>query len=143
MKTLTHPDVSQIPGVMLGEIVGVDKDGRPLVRWQGRGSRPAQPLWTSTPPKWSDCVGCRVALALVDGDARRPLIVGLLDAPRAAPIATMPSTLKVESRDELVIECGKSKIALRADGRIEIRGGHLVSRSSGPNKVKGGSVHIN
>ncbi len=143
MSTLSHPDISQLPGVLLGEVAGVDKDGLPLVRWPGHGSRAAQPLWTATPPRWSDCVGCRVALALVDGDARRPLIVGLLDAPKAAPTPTMPHTLKVESRDELVIECGKSKIALRADGRIEIRGGHLISRSSGPNKVKGGSVHIN
>ena len=138
-----HHDVSEIPGVLLGEIAGVDRDGRPLVRWPGHGSRPAQALWMANPPDWRACSGCRVALALVGGDARQPLIVGLLDAPASAGAPALPKTLRVESRDELVIECGKSKIALRADGRIEIRGGHLISRSSGANKVKGGSVHIN
>ncbi len=145
MRTLTQATVSQLQGIVVGEIAGVDGDGRPLVRWPGHGSRRAEVLWSATPPDWSACSGCRVALALVDGDARRPLVVGLLDAPKSAvaPPTPMPRTLKIESRDELVIECGKSKIALRADGRIEIRGGHLISRSSGANKVKGGSVHLN
>ena len=69
-------------------------------------------------------------------------MIGLLDAPPPTTQA-VPETARIESRKELVIECGRAKILLRADGRIEIRGGHLVSRSSGPNKIKGGSVHIN
>jgi hypothetical protein len=48
----------------------------------------------------------------------------------------------VESSRSLVIECGEARISLREDGRIEIRGTHVISRASGPNKIKGGSVHI-
>ena len=70
-------------------------------------------------------------------------MLGLLDPPPASGAVPKPKTLRIESQRELVIECGKSKIALRSDGRIEVRGGHLISRSSGPNKIKGGSVHIN
>jgi hypothetical protein len=97
-------------------------------------------------PDWAQCIGLRVIAAFVEGDESRPIVLGLLDPPPSAR-TTSPRKkerhLRIESEEELVIECGKSKIALRSDGRIEIRGGHLVSRSTGPNKIKGASVHIN
>jgi hypothetical protein len=120
----------------------VDERGVPIVSTGAAEAPAAYVVWMPEPPRWADCVGLRVAVAMVDGDESRPVVLGLLDAP-PAPSKPLPETLRVESRRELVIECGKSKIALRADGRIEIRGGHLISRSSGPNKIKGGSVHIN
>jgi hypothetical protein len=74
-------------------------------------------------------------------------------APRA-PVAPVPSSaaaaaparpeiLHLEGGRELILECGKARIALRADGRIEILGGYLISRSTGPHKIKGASVQIN
>lgn len=134
--------VTQIPGVSVGTVAGVDEHGLPVVATAAGEVAAAAVLWTPEPPRWVDCTGLRVAFVPLDGDEAKPLVLGLLDAP-PKPVAKMPETLRVESRRELVIECGKSKIALRADGRIEIRGGHLISRSSGPNKIKGGSVHIN
>jgi hypothetical protein len=85
----------------------------------------------------------------MNGDETQPLVLGLLEAPAALGDAAQrtserkPETLRIEAGRELVIECGEAKITLRKDGRIEIRGTHLVSRSSGPNKIKGGSVFIN
>jgi len=134
--------VTEIPGVLVGRVTGVDDRGLPIVS-TAKGERAAAGVvWMRETPRWADCVGLRVVVAHLDEDESRPLVLGLLDAP-PGPAAKVPETLKVESRRELVIECGKSKIALRADGRIEIRGGHLISRSSGPNKIKGGTVHIN
>ena len=97
------------------------------------------------PPDWSACAGRRVVFGFADGAQDELVILGLLDAPPASSAAPrrLPETLRLESAQEIVIECGRAKIALRADGRIEIRGGHLISRSRGPNKIKGGSVHIN
>ncbi len=135
-------DVSQLPGVLVGEVVGVDDRGLPLVSIGEHGARAADVVWMPDAPNWPKCVGLRVVVGHVGGDEQRPVVLGLLDAPPKTRAKT-PETLHVESKRELVIECGKSKIAMRADGRIEIRGGHLISRSSGPNKVKGGSVHIN
>lgn len=136
-----------IPGAIVGEVCGSDDVGHPLVRWDsGREATAAEVLWSQQGPDWAECVGLRVVLAFEDGQASRPIVLGLLDAPPAQPEAETtrkPKTLRVESEEELVIECGKAKIALRSDGRIEIRGGHLISRSSGPNKIKGGTVHIN
>jgi len=135
-------EVTQLPGVFVASVTGVDDRGLPIVS-NGPLEAPAEHVvWMAEPPRWADCIGLRVAVALIGGDESRPVVLGLLDAP-PEPAKRPPETLRVESRRELVIECGKSKIALRADGRIEIRGGHLISRSSGPNKIKGGSVHIN
>ena len=135
-------DVTQLPGVLVGEVAGADDQGLPLVSTDTHGVRAATVVWMPDAPNWSNCVGLRVVLGHVGADDQRPIVLGLLDAPPKTRAKT-PETLRVESNRELVIECGKSKIALRADGRIEIRGGHLISRSSGPNKIKGGSVHIN
>jgi hypothetical protein len=139
MNTM-DPHLQQLPGVTLGEVTGATNDGRPLVRWQGQ---PATAALVAAMPQaldWRRCTGTGVVLAFVDGDPKRPLVLALLDAPTAAQA---PRTLRIAAGEELTIECGRSRIHLRADGRIEIRGEHLVSRSRGPNKVKGGSVHLN
>lgn len=139
--TTMDQHLQQLPGVTLGEITGATTDGRPLVCC-ATCRTPTAALVAVMPhaPDWRTCLGARVALAFVDGDPARPLVLAVLDAP-AAPAT--PRRLRIAAGEELTIECGKSRIHLRADGRIEIRGEHVVSRSRGPNKVKGGSVHIN
>ncbi len=137
----------QISGVSVLRIVGVDAEGRPLVQVDGaRASSPASVVWMKDVPDWSRCVGLRVLAAFPDGEEGSTVVLGLLDAPPDSEKTSRrpkEKRLRIEGEEEVVIECGKSKIVLRADGRIEIRGGHLVSRSSGPNKIKGATVHIN
>lgn len=125
------------------EIAGADAEGRPLVRESsGEEPRRARVVWMREEPAWESCSGLRVVVAREE-DREDPIVLGLLDPPPEEASAASPRNLRVESREELVIQCGKARIALRADGRIEIRGGHLISRSSGPNKIKGASIHIN
>ena len=139
MKTMQR--TMQAPGVTLAEITGVANDGQPLV--QGGERRTAALVAMTAPPAdWRSCVGMQAVLSFVDADLSRPVILGVVGMP-AATATPLPRTLRVAAGDELVIECGKSKIWLRADGRIEIRGEHVISRSSGPNKIKGATVHIN
>lgn len=137
--------LSRIPGVSIAEVVAVSSDGAPILRW-GCGPvrrRRAMSTWRLDQPDWHECIGLRVVVGFEDGDEQYPIVLGLLDAPLRTPEPSRPRRLRIESGQELVIECGKAKIEMRADGRIEIRGGHLISRSSGPNKIKGGSVDIN
>ncbi len=141
-------ELTQVPGVVPAEIVGVDDDGRPLVCWNGLTAVAGQAVWTPNAPRWGDCIGLRALVGFLNGDETQPIVLGLLEPPRIehgtdqrAP--QTPETLRVQAGRELVIECGDAKISLRRDGRIEIRGTHLVSRSSGPNKIKGASVFIN
>lgn len=49
----------------------------------------------------------------------------------------------IEAREELVFRCGESSITLTKAGKITIQGKYLVSRSSGVNRILGGSVDIN
>ncbi|HUQ84052.1 MAG TPA: DUF6484 domain-containing protein [Gemmatimonadaceae bacterium] len=143
-------ELTQISGVVAGEIVGVDEGGRPIVRWNALPSVAARAIWTPGAPPWRDCAGVRVLVGFLEGDEAQPIVLGFLEPPPTivnTPVeqrsAKQPETLRIEAGRELVIECGEAKISLRKDGRIEIRGTHLISRSSGPNKIKGGSVFIN
>ncbi|NUP06046.1 MAG: type VI secretion system tip protein VgrG [Polyangiaceae bacterium] len=49
----------------------------------------------------------------------------------------------VEATRELVLRCGKASITLTRSGKIILRGTHVVSRSTGTNKVLGTTVRIN
>ena len=44
---------------------------------------------------------------------------------------------------EIVLECGEGSITIRKDGKIVIKGTHLLSRAAGVNRIKGGQVNIN
>lgn len=134
-------DLVQLPAVMVGHIVDVDELGVPSVRWNGSNPTRASVVWMASAPRWHDCVGARVILGFLDGDERQPVVLGLLDPPCSAN--QTPETIRLESSRELLLQCGEARIYLRQDGRIEIRGTHVISRSSGPNKVKGGAVFIN
>jgi hypothetical protein len=142
-------DFTQLPGVLAGEITGTDDIGRPLIRWNDLAAVAAQAVWTPGAPQWRDCIGARVLVGFLSGDETQPIVLGLLEPPPArddhasAETEKQPETLRIKAGQELVIECGEARISLRKDGRIEIRGTHLISRSSGPNKIKGGSVFIN
>lgn len=149
-----------MPGVVIATVQGVSPDGRPLVQWPAseKTTEPcaAQTAWMEHEPDWPACVGKRVIVGFENGDPARPILLGLLDKPALpeddtghpsaetdATGADMPETLRIESTRELVLECGKAKISLRADGRVVILGGYVVSRSTGVNKIKGGSVQVN
>jgi hypothetical protein len=49
----------------------------------------------------------------------------------------------VEATREIVLRCGKASITLTRAGKIILRGTHVVSRSSGANRVQGSQVKIN
>ncbi len=136
------------PGVLAAEVIGVDAMADP----SSAGTASDQ-----SPPTPSGRRARRVARLhrrararrFLGGDETQPIVLGLVGATagarrsRCAAAGKAPDTLRVEAGRELVIECGEAKISLRKDGRVEIRGTHLISRSSGPNKIKGGSVFIN
>ncbi len=49
----------------------------------------------------------------------------------------------IEGQEEVVLMCGDSSITLTKAGKIVIRGKYLLSRSSGVNRILGGSVQVN
>jgi hypothetical protein len=87
-----------------------------------------------------------------DADAAKPIVVGVLREADGWPLDQHAGQADVEADGErlivsaqrqLVLRCGKASITLTRDGKVLIRGTFLSSRSSGVNRIKGGSVQIN
>lgn len=51
--------------------------------------------------------------------------------------------IKIEGKEEIVLQCGESSITLTKAGKILIRGKYLLNRSTGLNRIMGGSVQVN
>lgn len=102
--------------------------------------------------------GRSLLLMFENSDPNLPIIVGFL---HDNPIISSPSegiTLKngaikelfidgdrivFNAKKEIVLNCGKGSVTIRKDGKVVLKGTNLISRSSGPNKIKGASVTLN
>lgn len=51
--------------------------------------------------------------------------------------------LVFEATTEIVIRCGAASITLTEGGKVLIKGEYVLSRSTGTNRIRGGSVQIN
>ena len=49
----------------------------------------------------------------------------------------------IEGSEEVTFKCGKASITLTNSGKILIRGTYLLNRSTGVNRIMGGSVQVN
>ena len=49
----------------------------------------------------------------------------------------------IEAQEEIVFRCGDSSITMTRAGKITIRGKYILNRSSGVNRILGGSVQVN
>ncbi len=145
MATIPAPITSQ--GAAVGIVIGLE-NGQPLVIFPGSPEEKGIPART-TETVGSDDIGREVVLLFEGGDPLRPLIVGKLQptgheetAPRVSVILDGERIL-LDADKEIVLRCGKASITLTRAGKILIRGAYLLSRSSGVNRIKGGSVQIN
>lgn len=125
-------------GVILGEIAGIDEDSTPLVIWKGaQGERPCPAL--SQIPITPGEIGRRCTLAFVEGDPQQPLILGLLRDPGIDAIGYRIT----HEKEALILACGRSRIELRADGHILLRGLAIDTQAYGPCRIKGATVKVN
>ena len=95
-------------------------------------------------------VGREVVLTFAEADPRRPIISGLLEPTSDAGPEVETASVKCDgdrlvftAGREVVLRCGAASITLTRAGKVLIRGTYVLSRSSGVNRVKGGSVQIN
>lgn len=143
-------------GVMVGRLAGFGPAAEPLVDYAGNGSGHPVPAGT-TAKLGPDDVGREVALLFVGGDPDRPLVIGPLIKPHTVPdqpdaaeqsATAMQATVDGErvtftAEQEIVLRCGAASITLTRAGKILIRGKYVLSRSSGVNRIKGGSIQLN
>jgi hypothetical protein len=141
-----------IPSLVVGTLVAFSHNGStPLVTFRGQPGPSALPART-TVDLHGIHIGRQAVLMFEDGDPGRPIIVGCIrqEGDRALPEAAGSvevdadgQRLVVTANHDLVLRCGKASITLSRDGRIVVRGAHVVSHSSGLNRIRGGSVQIN
>ncbi|MEO1082190.1 MAG: DUF6484 domain-containing protein [Pseudomonadota bacterium] len=144
------PAVNKIEGVVIGVLAGFDSSGAPLVVFPGNTSESGLPARSSARLTKRD-EGREVALMFENGDPGRPLIIGRIQRPDeieledSAPLAAKLDGERIELKAdrEIVLSCGKASITLTRAGKILIRGTYVLSRSSGANRIRGGSVQIN
>lgn len=138
-------------GVIVGELIGMTDEGRtPLVVFPGqRGSAAIQAR--SVLDLHSAHVGGQVVLAFEEADPGKPIIIGLI---RKDPSLRQRRRSHVEvdrdgertivsAKTQLVLRCGKASITLTQAGKVLIEGAYVSSRSTGVNRLKGGSIHLN
>ena len=141
---------AQLPGVVIGRLAEINERGEPLVRSpadDGELIRPARSILCLSRKQ----IGAEVVLTFENGDPQKPIILGLL-SPTESPPNAKTASLEVTADDdrleltadrEIVLRCGKASITLTRAGKVLIRGAYVLSRSSGANRIKGGSVQIN
>jgi hypothetical protein len=144
----------------IGRIAGVNFQGDLLVEYDGNGPITARMLSGISRNELSrpEQRGREVLLVFEKGNLERPVIIGLMEdrlddllvyeaaeeksiEPKNVVIDGTQITLEAEN--ELLLKCGKGSILIRKDGKIIIKGTDLLSRSSGPQRIRGASVNLN
>lgn len=155
-----YNESNQINGVVIGEIVTLDDETTGQKIYVNYAGNPyTSPLFAiSTVKITKQELGKQVVLSFDHGNPSRPIIMGVVQQPQTPAemefnldeavkkelLAKLDGEQVTLSADkEIVLKCGKSSITLTRAGKIIIRGEYLLSRSSGVNKIKGGSVQIN
>jgi len=151
LEFIEQVDMSgKINGVVIGVLLGFANNHKPLVAFSGNQKTTGLEAHTTTTLNVDD-IGKKVALLFEGGDPNTPLIVGRIQNPEEIIQPNKPATqieldherLEFKANQEIVLRCGKSSITLTKSGKIILRGKYLLSRSSGVNRIKGGSVQIN
>jgi hypothetical protein len=97
-----------------------------------------------------------VLIAFEENDLHQPVVIDVIHdriEPSQSSITTDRKgleevkidgeTVTFEAKKEIVLRCGKASVTLTKAGKVLIRGAYLLNRSSGVNRIKGGSVQIN
>jgi len=157
--------LERIEGVRVGKIVNVDESGQAFVDFPGNTQGPVSARFTNSikPGMLQKAVSADrdVLLVFENNDPELPIIIDTLYSlvDEIADASTIVLETKgskeikdvtadgkrvtFDAKEEIVLRCGKASITLTKAGKVLIRGAYLLNRSSGVNRIKGGSVQIN
>lgn len=149
---------SRIDGVLLGVVARADDSGRAYVDYPSNPSSAPLPAQSTVQISQGD-VGREVALVFLQGHPMKPVVMGFLQHPQPKEVQLLEQilskdnhsldvnvdseTLTLSANREIILRCGEASITLTRAGKILLKGKYLLSRSSGVNRIKGGSVQIN
>lgn len=158
--------------LILGTLTSIDDKGQPVVSFQlDRDYSNVTAL--ATTPITAQHIGRQVGLLFAQNSDKTPVVVGMIHNPLHSILDNIEivdsaqdqtifepkpiteevlgnndvvvdgSRVIIEGKDEVVLKCGEASITLNKSGKISIRGKYLLNRSSGVNRIMGGSVQVN
>ncbi len=135
-------DPNGFKGNRAAVIVDFDGDGCPMVEIDGHVVAARATIAIQR-----DDLGREAMVSLLNEDPRQPVVTGLFVDPQAPArrrtVEIRADGLDFEAASKIVFKCGKSSITLHRDGKIVLQGKHLLSRASGVNRVRGGTIELN
>jgi len=167
------PTRNILPGeIIIGVFTGLNEHGKPLVNFAYNIKNHPIVAITSVAlnQKQADR---QVALMFEEGNIEKPIIMGVIhnqlddilenfeftsqenaeeeksssesnEVSKKTEDAYLDGNRVVlEGKEEVVLKCGDASITLTKAGKILIRGKYLLNRSSGVNRIMGGSVQVN
>lgn len=149
-KAVSPPQPASLPGAATARLEAFDLDEQPLV-----ADVPGLPQEVvrarTTVPLRGEHIGSTVVVVFDQGDLRRPIVVGVLQAHRAAApadgrlvaVQADDDRIELSAEREIVLRCGDASITLTRGGKVLIRGKYVLSHSAGSNRIKGAVVDIN
>lgn len=144
------PPPGGCPAAVLGRLVSLSPQGIAQVSTGGGAPTLAAVITQVSRDHLAAALeqGSPVLLVFLDGDARRPVIIGVIGsthtpARRLATAMVDGQRVELTGQDEVVLTCGQASITLTKAGKVLIKGTHVVSGSTGTNRITGGSVQIN
>jgi len=151
-RAATNVDSASTGGVVVGELIGMTDDGHtPLVVYPRQTGSAAIPARAIVDLHGSH-VGKHVVLVFEAADPAKPIVIGVLRDSGKSALEERPGNVELETdgdrmivtaKEQLVLRCGKASITLTKAGKVLINGAYVSSRSSGVNRVHGGSVQLN
>jgi len=130
-------------GVVIGTFCGWNQEGIPEVRFPNSPGDGPVPARTIVPLGETD-LEQEVALLFEENNPASPVVIGLIQPTAVRPEATVDhQNLVLEAHQRIELRCGKAKVVLTKDGRVLVKGTDVMSRSEGPNRLKGASIQIN
>ncbi len=158
-ETPVTPSAPSYP--VTGRLSHSETPGEILVEINGSDPQPARILSNLDRKELTkkENTGREVLIVFQNGDLGKPIITGMIESviddivamefepepEKREPVNTVVDGKKItlEAENEIVLKCGKGSITIQKDGKIVVKGTNLLSRSSGVNRIKGGSVGIN
>jgi hypothetical protein len=151
----TGPGV--LSGARTGTLAGFGSAGQCLVEFPENTAPGPVPARTIV-PLWAGDLGRELLLVFEREDPSKPIVLGLIQPvgqtgspqpsgspspPEAIDAEIDGTTVRLTARAQIVLRCGEASITLTRAGKIMINGTYVMSRSSGANKIKGGSIELN
>ena len=131
---------SELGGTVTGTLKGLTPTGLALVDVSDASftARSCVALTTAD-------IGKDVVLAFDRRHPDFPIVVGVIQpaTTESVEVTADGKDLILSAQRSVTLRCGEASISLSCDGKVVIRGAHVVSYASGVNRIRGGSVELN